>query len=70
MIIGLCGCMMQETQVVEKIKQSYRFVDIMFGTFKHFQAGRTALQQMDTGRPDYRHLGQHKRSGGRTADYA
>ena len=68
MIIALCGCMMQETQVVEKIKQSYRFVDIMY--IQHFQAGRTALQQMDTGRPDYRHLGQHKRSGGRTADYA
>ena len=29
--------MMQETQVVEKIKQSYRFVDIMFGTFNIFK---------------------------------
>ena len=37
MIIALCGCMMQETQVVEKIKQSYRFVDIMFGTFNIFK---------------------------------
>lgn len=37
MIIALCGCMMQESQVVEKIKQSYRFVDIMFGTFNIFK---------------------------------
>lgn len=32
MMIALCGCMMQETHVVEKIKSSYRFVDIVFGT--------------------------------------
>ena len=32
MMIALCGCMMQEPQVVEKIKKSYRHVDIIFGT--------------------------------------
>ena len=32
MKIVLCGCMMQEAHVVEKIKTSYRFVDIIFGT--------------------------------------
>ena len=32
MKIILCGCMMQEKEAVEKIKQSYRFVDIIFGT--------------------------------------
>lgn len=32
MKIALCGCMMQEPAVVEKIKVSYRFVDIIFGT--------------------------------------
>lgn len=37
MIIALCGCMMQESQVVEKIQKSYRFVDIMFGTFNIFK---------------------------------
>ncbi|MBQ9298358.1 MAG: tRNA (N6-isopentenyl adenosine(37)-C2)-methylthiotransferase MiaB [Clostridia bacterium] len=31
-IIALCGCMMQEEHIVEKIKQSYRYVDIVFGT--------------------------------------
>ncbi len=32
MLIGLCGCMMQEPDVVEKIQTSYRFVDLIFGT--------------------------------------
>ena len=30
MIIGLCGCMMQEEQVVEKIRKSYPFMDLIF----------------------------------------
>ncbi len=32
MKIALCGCMMQEPEVVEKIKKSYRIVDLIFGT--------------------------------------
>ncbi|MBE5963496.1 MAG: tRNA (N6-isopentenyl adenosine(37)-C2)-methylthiotransferase MiaB [Lachnospiraceae bacterium] len=32
MIIALCGCMMQEEHVVSKLQESYRFVDIIFGT--------------------------------------
>ena len=32
MRIALCGCMMQEAHVVEKIKKSYSFVDLIFGT--------------------------------------
>jgi tRNA-2-methylthio-N6-dimethylallyladenosine synthase len=30
--VALCGCMMQEPSVVEKIQKSYRFVDLIFGT--------------------------------------
>lgn len=37
MIIALCGCMMQEDAVVKKIKQSYRYVDIIFGTHNIFK---------------------------------
>ncbi len=37
MVIALCGCMMQEPDVVEKIKKSYRFVDVIFGTFNIFK---------------------------------
>lgn len=32
MRIALCGCMMQEAAVVEKLKKSYRFVNLVFGT--------------------------------------
>ena len=31
-IIAICGCMMQEKHIVDKIKKSYPFVDILFGT--------------------------------------
>ncbi len=37
MKIAMCGCMMQEAHVVEKIKKSYRFVDIVFGTHNIFK---------------------------------
>ena len=32
LIIAICGCMMQEEAMREKIKRSYPFVDIVFGT--------------------------------------
>ncbi|MDD6193454.1 MAG: tRNA (N6-isopentenyl adenosine(37)-C2)-methylthiotransferase MiaB [Lachnospiraceae bacterium] len=32
MMIGLCGCMMQEKHVVETIRKKYLFVDLVFGT--------------------------------------
>lgn len=32
MMIALCGCMMQEPHVVEKIKTTYRYVNLIFGT--------------------------------------
>ena len=37
MKIALCGCMMQEEAVIEKIKKSYRFVDLIFGTHNIFR---------------------------------
>ena len=37
MKIALCGCMMQEEAVVEKIRKSYRFVDLIFGTHNLFK---------------------------------
>lgn len=37
MKIALCGCMMQEPQVIEKLKKSYRFVNLLFGTHNIFK---------------------------------
>jgi len=32
LIIGLCGCMMQQTAVVERLRRSFPHVDLVFGT--------------------------------------
>ena len=37
MKIALCGCMMQEKVVVDKIRESYRYVDLVFGTHNIFK---------------------------------
>lgn len=37
MRIALCGCMMQEEAVIKKIRQSYSFVDLIFGTHNIFK---------------------------------
>ncbi len=37
MITMMCGCMMQEKDVVDKIKKSYRNVDVIFGTHNIFK---------------------------------
>lgn len=48
MLIMLCGCMMQEPEVVEKIKKSYRNVDIIFGTHNIFKlAELLAMKLLD-----------------------
>jgi tRNA-2-methylthio-N6-dimethylallyladenosine synthase len=49
MITLLCGCMMQEKEVVAKIKKSYRNVDIIFGTHNIFKfAELLAMRVFDT----------------------
>lgn len=32
MLIGLCGCMMQQPHIVDRLKKSYPYVDLVFGT--------------------------------------
>ena len=48
MKIALCGCMMQEPEVVEKIKKSYRFVDIIFGTHNIYKLAELLYQSRQT----------------------
>ncbi|SCI24752.1 (Dimethylallyl)adenosine tRNA methylthiotransferase MiaB [uncultured Roseburia sp.] len=47
MMIALCGCMMQEETVVEKLKSSYRFVDLIFGTHNIFQFAELIVKSME-----------------------
>lgn len=50
MLIALCGCMMQETEVVEKLRKSYRFVDIIFGTHNIFKMAELLSDRIDSGK--------------------
>ncbi|NBK92684.1 tRNA (N6-isopentenyl adenosine(37)-C2)-methylthiotransferase MiaB [bacterium 1XD21-13] len=47
MRIALCGCMMQEPEVVEKLKKSYRFVDLIFGTHNIFKFAELLAQMLE-----------------------
>ena len=49
-MIALCGCMMQEPEVVEKLKKSYRFVDLIFGTHNIFKFAELLATRMESGR--------------------
>ena len=51
MMIGLCGCMMQETEVIEKLKKSYPFVDIIFGTHNIFKFAELIAERFATDKP-------------------
>ena len=50
MKIAMCGCMMQEAHVVEKIKKSYRFVDIVFGTHNIFKLAELLYEDIIKGK--------------------
>jgi hypothetical protein len=50
MKIAMCGCMMQEAHVVEKIRKSYRFVDIVFGTHNIFKLAELLFEDIIKGK--------------------
>lgn len=50
MTVCLCGCMMQEDTVVEKIRQSYKFVDLIFGTHNIFKLAELLYEKLTTGK--------------------
>ena len=47
MMIGMCGCMMQEPAVVEKIRQSYSFVNLIFGTHNIYKFAELTVTAME-----------------------
>ena len=48
MKIALCGCMMQEPSVIEKIKKSYSFVDLIFGTHNIYKFAELLCATFET----------------------
>ena len=49
MVIALCGCMMQEPEVVVTIKKSDSFVDLIFGTFNIFKIAELLYTHWEQG---------------------
>ena len=49
MKIALCGCMMQEREVVEKLKKSYSFVDLIFGTHNIYKFAELLWEVLESG---------------------
>lgn len=50
MMIGLCGCMMQEPEVIAKLKKSYSFVDIIFGTHNIYKFAELICERYEDGK--------------------
>ena len=50
MKIALCGCMMQEEDEVEKIRKSYPFVDLVYGTHNIYKLAELLYTQIESRR--------------------
>ena len=50
MKIALCGCMMQEAEVLEKLKKSYSFVSLIFGTHNIYKFAELLFACLDSDR--------------------
>ena len=47
-MIALCGCMMQEADEVERVRKSYPFVDIVFGTHNIYKLAELLYTQIQS----------------------
>jgi len=48
LIIAVCGCMMQQPQVVKEIKKKYRHVDLVFGTHNLYRFPELLLKSIES----------------------
>lgn len=46
--IALCGCMMQEQSVIDKIRKSYSFVDLIFGTHNIYKFAELFVTMLES----------------------
>ena len=49
MLIGICGCMMQEPEIVQTIQEKFRFVDFVFGTYNVFALAQILYNRITSG---------------------
>lgn len=50
MIIALCGCMMQQPHIAEKIRNSYDFVNLVFGTHALYRLPELMVRLLQKGK--------------------
>lgn len=50
MIIGICGCMMQQKENVDYIEKSYKYVDLVFGTFNIYKLAELIARRLMSGK--------------------
>ena len=50
LITCLCGCMAQQERVMEKVKKSYPYIDIVFGTHALYRLPQMLLKKLQTGK--------------------
>ncbi|MDD7114086.1 MAG: tRNA (N6-isopentenyl adenosine(37)-C2)-methylthiotransferase MiaB [Lachnospiraceae bacterium] len=50
MVIAMCGCMMQEEEEAQKVRDVYKFVDIVFGTHNIFKLAELLFECLDSKR--------------------
>ncbi len=48
-VIALCGCMMQQDSVIKTLRQKYRHVDIVFGTYNLYKLPELMNTRMESG---------------------
>ena len=60
LMIGVCGCMIQQPGMAEKILKQYRFVDLAFGTANLYRLPELMLKALDdVGIPRIRFMTSH-----------
>lgn len=50
LIIGVCGCMVQQEHIAEQIKKKYKHVDMVFGTHALWRLPELLAEAMENGR--------------------
>lgn len=50
LIIGVCGCMAQQEHIAERIKNTYRQVDLVFGTFSMYELPELLYDVLSSGK--------------------
>lgn len=60
MLIALCGCMMQQPTVINKLKESYRHIDLVFGTHNLYKLAELIETRLDANSPVFDIWTSHK----------